>query len=61
MEVDELQEEDVNPLIGGIDDVNNNTIPWSIWVHTWVDNDNEDIENDDDDFGLLLCGRNNNS
>jgi hypothetical protein len=56
---DEQRQEGHNPLVGGIDNVNNNMIKTMFELSAFKsDNDKQDgIESDDDKSGLLLCGR----
>ena len=59
---DEEQQEDINPLMGGVEDVDNNMIDTMFDLSAYVsDNDDKDVECDDDHNagGLLLGGRNN--
>ncbi|KAI2505089.1 hypothetical protein MHU86_9365 [Fragilaria crotonensis] len=59
--MDDEDQEDVNPLMGGVEDVDNNMIDTMFDLSAYVsDNDDEDADSDDDlDSGPNLGGRNN--
>jgi hypothetical protein len=58
---DEQQGEDFNPLIGGVEDVDNHMIETMFELSAYVsDNGEEDVESDDEGGGLLGRGTRNN-
>ena len=59
--MDDEGEEDVNPLMGGVEDFDNNMIDTRFDFSSYVsDNDDEEVESHDDhDSGPNLGGRNN--